>query len=426
MKTIAVIGLGYVGLPLSIEFGKYRPTIGFDVNKDRINELKLGHDSTNEFSSENLKCVEFLQYSYSLDDLRSAQIFIVAVPTPVNAQRQPDLSNLLKSSEMIGKILKQDDIVIYESTVYPGVTEDECVPILERISGLKYNENFFCGYSPERINPGDQNHQLSNVCKIISGSTPAISQEINELYQEIIPAGTYVAPSVRVAEAAKMLENVQRDVNIALMNEITRIFRLMNLDTHEVLKAARTKWNFIPYEPGLVGGHCIGIDSYYLIHKACQLNYYPEIVSSARRMNDSMGCFIVEQVIKLMIRKNIQINGAKILILGITFKENCHDIRNSKVIDIINKLIEFGCLVDVVDPWADSEKVYNEYKITLKSTNEFQMINKKIIIENYDTVIIAVAHQEFSLYDFSSMSTANKVLYDVKGILPKDIVDGRL
>ncbi|CAF4026856.1 unnamed protein product [Rotaria sp. Silwood1] len=426
MKNIAIIGLGYVGCPLAVEFGKYRPIIGFDTDEDRIRDLEAGHDRTRECSSDDLKEAKFLKYSSTLDDLHEVQIFIVTVPTPILKNKHPDLSFLLKSSEMIGQVLKKDDIIIYESTVYPGVTEDECVPVLERTSGLKFNADFFCGYCPERSNPGDKEHRLTNTCRIVSGSTPAVSQEINSLYGEIIKAGTFIASSIRVAEAAKVVENVQRDLNIALVNELSQLFHLMNIDTNDVLEAARTKWNFSSYRPGLVGGHCVGVNTHYLIYKAYELNYNPDILVTGRRKNDTMGQYIAIRVIKIMSRKNISIQGSSILILGITFKENCPDIRNSKVIDIVNELKDFGCSVDIVDTQADPQHVYNLYGIRLKPIDEFKKTNGKIAIDEYDAVIIAVAHREFQLYDFSSMTSTSKVIYDVKGLLPKDMVDERL
>lgn len=426
MKLISIIGLGYAGCPLAIEFGKYRPTIGFDIDKDRIDGLVTGHDRNGEYCSDEIKQAIFLKYSSCLDDLREAQIFIVAVPTPILKNKYPDLSLLLKSSEMIGKVLKKNDIVIYESTVYPGVTEEECVPILERISGLKFNIDFFCGYSPERINPGDREHGLTNVCKVVSGSTPAIAQEINSLYREIIKADTLVVSSIRVAEATKVVENAQRDLQIAYANELSRLFHLMNIDTHEVLEAARTKWNFSSFQPGLVGGHCIGVDTYYLINKAYELNYRPDVLLAARHINETMGQYVAIRVIKLMSKKNISTKGSSVLILGITFKEDCSDIRNSKVTEIFNELKEFGCSTEIFDPQADPKNVFNTYGIQLKSVDDFKRINGTVTIDEYDVVVIAVAHREFKLYDFSAMKSNNKVIYDVKGLLPKDVVDERL
>lgn len=426
MKTIAIIGLGYVGLPLAVEFGKHRPTIGFDINQDRIAMLASGHDSNLETSDENLKMAKFLTLSSRVDDLRQARIFIVVVPTPIDQNQRPDLVPLIKASQMVGEVLKENDIVIYESTVYPGVTEDVCAKVLEKISGLKFNVDFFCGYSPERINPGDKINTLTTVRKITSGSTPEIAREVDELYQEIVEAGTFMASSIKVAEAAKVCENSQRDMNIAFVNELAQIFNLIDIDTREVLEAASTKWNFLSFEPGLVGGHCIAVDPYYLIHMALELNYIPEIILASRRINDTMAHYVAEQVMKTMIKKSIDVRSSNVLILGITFKEHCPDIRSSKVIDIIRNLQKFGCHVDVIDPWASSKQVYKEFGIQLKLTNELPIVNGKILIDKYDAVVIAVAHREFKAYDFSAMMTPKKVIYDVKGLLSKDSVDARL
>ena len=426
MKCIAIIGLGYVGLPLAVSFGKYRPTIGYDISKERIASLKSGHDTTLETSDEEIKEALQLTYTSYVDDIKDAEIYIITVPTPIDKNKRPNLKPLLNASEIVGKVLKKGDIVIFESTVYPGATEDDCVPVLEKYSGLKYNQDFFCGYSPERINAGDKTHILTNVVKITSGSTKETAYEIDTLYKEIITAGTFPVSSIRVAEAAKVIENTQRDINIAFVNELSRIFNLMDLDTLEVLEAAKTKWNFINFTPGLVGGHCIGVDPYYLTHKAQELNYTPDIILSGRRVNDNMGQYVAVQVMKLMIEKKQKISGSKVLILGITFKENCTDIRNSRVIDVIRELEDFGCVVDVVDPWARTSDVKREYKIDLLPENSLPAENGKKIIKNYDAVIIAVAHHEFKNYDYTKMCDKSKVIYDIKGILPKEMVDGRL
>ena len=426
MKCVAIIGLGYVGLPLAVSFGKYRPTIGYDINKERVASLKAGHDTTLETSDEELKEAVQLTYTSYMDDIKDAEIYIITVPTPIDKNKRPNLKPLLSASEIVGKVLKKGDIVIFESTVYPGATEDDCVPILEKQSGLKYNQDFFCGYSPERINAGDKIHTLTNVTKITSGSTEETAVEIDNLYKEIIKAGTFPVSSIRVAEAAKVIENAQRDINIAFVNELSRIFNLMNLDTLEVLEAARTKWNFIDFTPGLVGGHCIGVDPYYLTHKAQELNYSPDIILSGRRVNDNMGQYVAVQVMKQMIEKKQKISGSKVLMLGITFKENCTDIRNSRVIDVIRELEDFGCVVDVVDPWARVNEVKKEYKIDLLPENNLPVENGKTVIENYDAVIIAVAHKEFKNYDYTKMRDKSKVIYDIKGILPRGVADGRL
>ena len=426
MKCIAIIGLGYVGLPLAVSFGKYRPTIGYDINKERVTSLKAGHDTTLETSDEELKAATQLTYTSYMDDIKDAEIYILTVPTPIDKNKRPNLKPLLGATEIVGKVLKKGDIVIFESTVYPGATEDDCVPILEKQSGLKYNQDFFCGYSPERINAGDKVHTLTNVIKITSGSTEETAVEVDNLYKEIIKAGTFPVSSIRVAEAAKVIENTQRDINIAFVNELSRIFNLMNLDTLEVLEAARTKWNFIDFTPGLVGGHCIGVDPYYLTHKAQELNYSPDIILSGRRVNDNMGQYVAVQVMKQMIEKKQKISGSKVLMLGITFKENCTDIRNSRVIDVIRELEDFGCVVSVVDPWARVNEVKKEYKIDLLPESNLPVENGKITIENYDAVIVAVAHKEFKNYDYTKMRDKSKVIYDIKGILPRGVADGRL
>ena len=415
-KKLAIIGLGYVGLPLAVEFGKKFETIGFDINKERIEELKEGYDRTLEVDSENLKSAKKLSFTTELDDIKDANIYIVTVPTPIDSFKRPDLTPLLKASETVGKVLKKGDIVIYESTVYPGATEEDCVPILEKFSGLKFNKDFFCGYSPERINPGDKEHTVTKIKKVTSGSTPEVAKEVDELYKSIIEAGTHLAPSIKVAEAAKVIENAQRDINIAFVNELAMIFNKMGIDTNAVLEAAATKWNFLKFKPGLVGGHCIGVDPYYLTHKAQQLGYNPEIILAGRRLNDNMGIFVANQVVKLMIKKGKRIEGSKILVLGITFKENCPDIRNSRVIDVINELKDFGCNVEVYDPWADKEEVKREYGINLLTKED------NIDLSKYDAIVVAVAHDEFKKMDIKKSD--NQVIYDIKGILKES--DGRL
>lgn len=417
MKTLAVIGLGYVGLPLAVEFGKKYKVIGFDIYQKRIDELKEGYDRTLEVGKEELQSAKGLSYTTNLEDLREAQIYIVTVPTPIDHYNKPDLTPLLKASSSVGKVLKKGDIVIYESTVYPGCTEEDCVPILERESGLKFNVDFFCGYSPERINPGDKEHRLPNIKKVTSGSTPQIAKEVNALYASIITAGTHKASSIKVAEAAKVIENSQRDINIAFVNELSLIFDKMGIDTLDVLEAAGTKWNFLPFRPGLVGGHCIGVDPYYLTHKAESLGYHSQVILAGRHINDNMGVVVANKVIKLMIKQAHQIVGSKVAILGITFKENCPDIRNSRVVDIIKELKDFDCCVEVFDPWADLAEVKHEYGLTLKEVKDFRM-------QDYAAVIVAVAHNEFKELDFSNKGKT--IVYDLKGILPKEQVSGRL
>lgn len=417
MKTLAVIGLGYVGLPLAVEFGKKYKVIGFDIHQKRIDELKEGYDRTLEVEKEELQSAKGLSYTTNLEDLRVAQIYIVTVPTPIDHYNKPDLTPLLKASSSVGKVLKKDDIVIYESTVYPGCTEEDCVPILERESGLKFNVDFFCGYSPERINPGDKEHRLPSIKKVTSGSTPQIAQEVNALYASIIAAGTHKASSIKVAEAAKVIENSQRDINIAFVNELSLIFDKMGIDTLDVLEAAGTKWNFLPFRPGLVGGHCIGVDPYYLTHKAESLGYHSQVILAGRHINDNMGVVVANKVIKLMIKQAHQIVGSKVAILGITFKENCPDIRNSRVVDIIKELKDFDCCVEVFDPWADLVEVEHEYGLTLKEIKDFKM-------QDYAAVIVAVAHNEFKELDFGNKGKT--IIYDLKGILPKEQVSGRL
>lgn len=418
--VIALIGLGYVGLPLAVEFGKKYKVIGFDINEKRIRELKDGNDRTLEVSSEELAEAKHLVYTSQLEDLRKANVYIVTVPTPVDDFKVPDLTPVIKASETVGKVLKKGDVVVYESTVYPGCTEDDCVPVLEKFSGLKFNKDFYCGYSPERINPGDKEHRVSTIKKIVSGSTPDIASGLNKLYQSIIVVGTHLAPSIKVAEAAKVIENAQRDINIAFVNELSKLFDLMDIDTLDVLEAAGTKWNFLPFRPGLVGGHCIGVDPYYLTHKAVKLGYNPEIILAGRRINDQMGAFVANQLVKLMIKKEHKIYKSRVLVLGITFKENCPDIRNSKVIDIINELKSFGCIVDVYDPWADKEEVKHEYGLDILGSID------NIKNKTYEGIILAVSHNEFKQLDFSSLRKNGAVVYDVKGILDRKIVDNRL
>jgi UDP-N-acetyl-D-galactosamine dehydrogenase len=426
-KKIAIIGLGYVGLPLAIEFGKKFSVLGFDINKDRILELSKGQDRTKEADLESLSLVMAssfidmgigLSFSFKQDNLRDCNIFIVTVPTPINQFKAPDLTPLFKASEMIAKVLKTGDIVIYESTVYPGCTEEDCVPILEKFSGLKFNVDFFCGYSPERINPGDKVNTLTKIKKVTSGSTSEIADVVDSLYASIITAGTHKAPSIKVAEASKAIENAQRDVNISFVNELALIFERMGIDTTDVIEAAGTKWNFLKYKPGLVGGHCIGVDPYYLAHKAESLGYHPQVILSGRRVNDGMGMFVANKVIKLMISKNHKINASKALILGITFKEDCPDIRNSKVIDIYSELEQFGLQVDVFDPHADFEEVFEEYGVSLI---------KELKINIYDAVILAVAHREFLAIDIRSLCQGKEsVIFDTKSFLNRAIVDARL
>lgn len=416
MKTISIIGLGYVGLPLAAEFGKTRKVIGFDINSKRILELQNGLDRTMEVSENELKSAKKLVFSSNEDDLRSASIHIVTVPTPITKAKMPDLTPLQRASRMLGKVIKKGDIVIYESTVYPGCTEEECVPILEEESGLTYNEDFFCGYSPERINPGDKVNRLTTIKKVTSGSNPEIAMEVDKLYGSIISAGTHAASSIKVAEAAKVIENSQRDLNIAFVNELSVIFNKLGIDTNEVLEAAGTKWNFLPFRPGLVGGHCIGVDPYYLTYKAESVGYHPEVILAGRRINDNMGPYICNQVIKSMVDKSLPIKGANALVLGITFKEDCPDIRNSRVIDVVKELNSFGLNVDVFDPRANKGEVKDEYNIVLLDS-----ISKK-----YDCVVFAVAHKEFQNIQLKEITNEVSVVYDVKGILERSLVDQRL
>ena len=411
---IAVIGLGYVGLPLAHAFSSKYKVVGFDIAQWRIDELRSGVDRTLELSTEqvNEAIANNMEFTNQLDDIADCNIYIVTVPTPIDKHKKPDLTPLIKASESIGKVLKKDDIVIYESTVYPGATEEDCVPILEKFSGLKFNEDFFCGYSPERINPGDKEHTVTKILKVTSGSTPEIGKRVDELYASIITAGTHLAPTIKVAEAAKVIENSQRDINIAFVNELSMIFNKLGIDTNAVLEAAGTKWNFLPFKPGLVGGHCIGVDPYYLTHKAQEVGYNPEIILAGRRLNDNMGIYVANQVIKLMIKKGKKIEGSKVLVLGITFKENCPDIRNSRVIDVIRELQEFGCNIEVSDYWADKEEVQREYNLELK---------EEIDIDSYDAVVLAVAHDKYREIE---LNNSKQVIFDIKSILKNS--DGRL
>ncbi len=413
---IAIIGLGYVGLPLAIALGEHYEVIGFDINSKRVQELQNGFDRTGEATKEQIQSSKGLQFSDTLATIASCTFYIVTVPTPIDQFKAPDLQPLLKASAMLGKLLKKGDIVVYESTVYPGCTEEDCVPVLEAHSGLRFNTDFFCGYSPERINPGDKINTLATIKKVTSGSTPEIAQQINEVYARIITAGTFMASSIRVAEASKAIENAQRDVNISFVNELALIFDRMGIDTQEVLAAASTKWNFLPYKPGLVGGHCIGVDPYYLAHKAQALGYHPQVILSGRRVNDTMGLFIANKTVKLMIQKGITVKGAKALVLGITFKENCPDIRNTRVVDIIDELQQFGMQVDVYDPHANADEVAEEYGITLCSA----------IGSNYSAIIVCVAHQEFKTLDYKNSIASPAVIFDTKAIWDKDAVDARL
>ena len=419
-KKIAIIGLGYVGLPLAIEFGKKRTVVGFDINQNRIKALKQGVDVTLEINKQEFKDAVYLSFTTNLDDLKTCNIFIVTVPTPIDKHKRPDLTSLEKSSEVIGSILKKGDIVIYESTVYPGATEEVCVPILEQQSGLIFNKDFYCGYSPERINPGDKKHKITDIKKVTAGSTPEIATEVDELYQEIIVAGTHKTKSIKIAEAAKVIENTQRDLNIALINELALIFNKMDIDTESVLEAAGTKWNFLPFRPGLVGGHCIGVDPYYLTHKANEVGYYPEMILAGRRINDNMGSYIADQVSKIMNKKHIHIADANVLIMGLTFKENCPDIRNSRAVDLVKQFKSFDCNVDVYDPWINKNQVAHEYNI---------LPIDKPIKGKYDAIVIAVAHDEFKLLteeQIRSYGKSSHVLYDIKYLLKAKETDGRL
>ncbi len=417
---LSIIGLGYVGLPLAVEFGRKRSVVGFDINQRRINELKAGHDFTLETTQEELAAAKYLTYTTSLEDLSAGNCYIVTVPTPIDEHKRPDLIPLIKASETVGRVLKKGDIVIYESTVYPGCTEEDCVPVLEKHSGLKFNRDFFCGYSPERINPGDKEHRVTTIKKVTSGSTSEIADLIDALYNEIITAGTHKAESIKVAEAAKVIENTQRDLNIALINELAIIFNKMGIDTEAVLRAAGSKWNFLPFRPGLVGGHCIGVDPYYLTHKAQAIGYHPEIILAGRRLNDSMGAYVVAQLVKALTKKRIQVYGAKVLVMGLTFKENCPDLRNTRVVDIIEELKDYNCHVDVYDPWVSAEEAEHEYGITPIAS---------LVVGLYDAIILAVAHHQFKDMGASVIRALGKpssVLYDLKYVLSAKEADLRL
>jgi len=420
MDTIALIGLGYVGLPLAVEFGKKMETVGFDINQSRIDELKAGKDSTLEVEPEVLARAEKLTFTSDPGQIGHCTIYIVTVPTPIDQHKRPDLTPLIKSSETVGRLLNKGDLVVYESTVYPGATEEVCVPILERQSGLQFNHDFFCGYSPERINPGDKEHRVTTIKKVTSGSTPETAKRVDELYRQIITAGTHRASSIKVAEAAKVIENTQRDVNIALINELALIFNKLNIDTEEVLKAAGTKWNFLPFRPGLVGGHCIGVDPYYLTHKATEVGYHPEMILAGRRLNDGMGRYVAEQVTKLMTRQRIHVVDSKVLVMGLTFKENCPDLRNTRVVDLIEELQSFNCGVDVYDPWVDGEEANSEYGIVPISTPQES---------HYSAIVVAVAHKEFvemGVEQIRTFGKSNHILYDIKYLFDPTEVDGRL
>ena len=420
-RNICVIGLGYVGLPLARLFSTKYETIGFDMNQARVDTLNAGHDTTLEVADDVLQDAiknHGFKCTSNIDDIKGCNFYVVAVPTPVDENNRPDLKPLLGASETVGKVISKDDIVVYESTVYPGVTEEECIPVVERISGLKFNEDFFAGYSPERINPGDKEHTVEKIKKVTSGSTPEIADIVDEIYNSVLVNGTHKAPSIKVAEASKIIENSQRDVNIAFMNELAKIFNAMGIDTHDVIEAAASKWNFIKLSPGLVGGHCISVDPYYLIQKAQVYGVLPRVMSSARRLNDGMGEYVANQVIKLMNKKGVMVKDSKILILGITFKENCPDIRNTKIVDIYSTLSEYTSNITIYDPWADSAEVKKEYNIDI--------INEPATSERYDAVILGVAHKEFMSLDIRAKLNSNGVVYDVKGILPREIVDGRL
>ena len=430
-KKIAVIGLGYVGLPLAVEFAKKYPTVGFDINGLRVDELMNGHDRTLEVEDENLKQVIALDLvsteieskglfcTTAAEDIESSNFYVVTVPTPTDKNKRPVLTPLIKASESVGKVLKKGDYIIYESTVYPGVTEDECVPVLEQVSGLKFNEDFFVGYSPERINPGDKQRTVTKILKVTSGSTPESAKVIDDLYKSVITAGTHLAPTIKVAEAAKVIENSQRDINIAFVNELAKIFNKLEIDTNAVLEAAGTKWNFLPFKPGLVGGHCIGVDPYYLAQKAQESGYYPEIILAGRRINDSMGSFVASEIVKKMVQKDIPVKGAKALLLGFTFKENCPDVRNTRVIDIYYDLMEFGLDVTVFDPWVNKDEVNLEFGITVLN-------QQSELTGDYSAIILAVSHNEFIELDINSLKVNKSIVFDIKGFLPENLIDARL
>lgn len=417
---LAVIGLGYVGLPLAVEFGKLRPVVGFDINEARINDLRAGQDHTLETSPEDLAAANQLIYTTSPQDLAACNFFIVTVPTPIDNSKRPDLTPLIRASETVGKVLKKGDIVVYESTVYPGATEEECIPILEHQSGLIFNVDFFAGYSPERINPGDKLHRLQTICKVTSGSTPEVADLVDALYRQVVAAGTHKTSSIRVAEAAKVIENTQRDLNIALINELAIIFNRLGIDTQAVLEAAGSKWNFLPFRPGLVGGHCIGVDPYYLTYKAEAIGYHPQIILAGRRLNDSMGEYVASQLVKAMVKRHIQVHGARILIMGFTFKENCPDLRNTKVVDIVKALAEYDCQIDIYDPWISASEAFEEYGVNVVAIPS---------PDNYDGIVVAVAHDVFrqkGVRGTRSFGKANHVLYDLKHLFPIDAADLRL
>ncbi|MCR9908903.1 Vi polysaccharide biosynthesis UDP-N-acetylglucosamine C-6 dehydrogenase TviB [Vibrio campbellii] len=417
---VGIIGLGYVGLPLAVEFGKKAPTIGFDINQARIDELTAGRDSTLECSDNELAEAIHLSYTASLQDLKECNVYIVTVPTPIDEHKQPDLTPLIKASEALGTVVSEGDVIIYESTVYPGATEEDCIPVVERVSGLTFNQDFFAGYSPERINPGDKEHRVTNILKVTSGSTPEVAEYVDQLYKTIITAGTHKASSIKVAEAAKVIENTQRDVNIALINELSIIFNKLGIDTLEVLEAAGTKWNFLPFRPGLVGGHCIGVDPYYLTHKAQSVGYHPEMILAGRRLNDGMGQYVVSQLVKKMLKKRIHVEGANVLVMGLTFKENCPDLRNTKVVDIVSELKEYNINVDIMDPWCSNAEAQHEYGLTLCEKEQQG---------HYDAIIMAVSHNEFKEMGVEKIRALGKpahVLYDLKYVLDKESVDMRL
>ncbi|MDF3079029.1 MAG: nucleotide sugar dehydrogenase [Sphingobacteriaceae bacterium] len=418
--NIGIIGLGYVGLPLAVAFGKCYPTIGLDIDQARISQLKNFVDKTLELNGNELKEATLLQYTSTLDDLRNCNIFIVTVPTPVDKYNRPDLTPLIKASTAVGSVLKKGDIVIYESTVYPGATEEECVPVLEQISGLKYNIDFYAGYSPERINPGDKEHTVTKILKVTSGSTPEIANKVDKLYSSIITAGTFKASCIKVAEAAKVIENSQRDINIAFVNELSKIFNLLNIDTKEVLEAAGTKWNFLKFSPGLVGGHCIGVDPYYLAQKAQEVGYHPEIILAGRRLNDSIGAYVADETVKLLVKKQVNITEANVIVLGITFKENCPDVRNTRVVDIISELRKYHVNITILDPWANKDSVKHEYGLDI--INSLDESAQK----QFDGIILAVAHSAFFELDVRKLKKVSSVIFDVKGILPKELIDKRL
>ncbi len=410
---IAMIGLGYVGLPLAVEFGKIVTVVGFDINPERIKELESGVDNTLEVESDNLKSAKLLSFSSNLDDIKECNYYIITVPTPTDKHKRPDFTPLYKASEIVGKVLSKGDVVVYESTVYPGATEEQCLPVVEATSGLKFNVDFFAGFSPERINPGDKERTVTKIVKVTSGSTPEIAEEIDQLYKKVITAGTHKATSIKVAEASKVIENTQRDINIAFINELAKIFNLLDINTYDVLEAAGTKWNFLKFKPGLVGGHCIGVDPYYLTHKAQEVGYHPEIIFAARRLNDNMGKYVASEIIKMMIKKGLKIDGAKVLNLGITFKENCPDIRNTRVIDVVEEMKSFGCDVSVHDPWANKDEIKQEYGLILTDEIQFEL---------YDVVVVSVAHNEFLTMSFNKA----KVLYDITHMVDPQFVDASL